>query len=237
MTDRPNGWSVEGSVFAHLPRWTFITFSLLGAAFITASSLVYFDFETLPPFVIEKLPVRFEELWMFSLRAHVTAALITFPACVLLITTWLQRRVTLHRWVGRITGSLMLIVLVPSGAVLAFDAKGGPVVTVGFLLSGALVAFFLVRGVMAARRHDLATHRHAMWHVVAQMSVAVTSRAMLVGFDAVGVDPDLAYVVALWVPVLGSAGVVELKSFFERNSHEAHSSGVVFARVGVRVGR
>jgi hypothetical protein len=44
------------------------------------------------------------------------------------------------------------------------------------------------------------------------MSVAVTSRALLLGLDAVGIDPDLAYIVALWGPVLASAAVVELVS-------------------------
>ena len=51
-----------------------------------------------------------------------------------------------------------------------------------------------------------------MRHLFAQMSVAVTSRALLVALDALGVDPDVAYVVALWGPVLGSAGVVEVLS-------------------------
>ena len=61
--------------------------------------------------------------------------------------------------------------------------------TAGFLVSAAIVARFMVRGVLAARRGDIVLHRRAMRHVVAQMSVAVTSRAMLLGFDAVGVRP------------------------------------------------
>jgi len=51
-----------------------------------------------------------------------------------------------------------------------------------------------------------------MRHVVAQMSVAVTSRTMILALDARGVDPAVAYVIALWVPVLGSALVAELVS-------------------------
>jgi hypothetical protein len=86
------------------------------------------------------------------------------------------------------------------------------VVTAGFLLSAAIIAWFMVRGVMAARRGDVVLHRRAMRHVVGQMSVAVTSRAMLLGLDAVGINPDIAYVVALWGPVLASAAVVELVS-------------------------
>src|SRR4051812_38055984 len=47
---------------------------LLGSALISWMSLPYFDFETLPPFVIEKLPLRFESLWLGALRIHVAAA-------------------------------------------------------------------------------------------------------------------------------------------------------------------
>ena len=185
---------------------------LAGSALITASSLVYFDFSTLPPFAIEKFPVRFETLWLASLRVHVAAALLSFPLCLALMTRWLQRRVVWHRRIGRAAGILVLFALVPTGTILAFDAKGGPLVTAGFLLSGGIIGLFMVRGVVAARRHEVLVHRRAMRHVVAQMSVAVTSRALLVGCDAAGVDPDFAYVVALWGPVLVSAAVVEILS-------------------------
>jgi uncharacterized membrane protein len=190
---------------------------LIGSALITVSSLPYFDFDTLPPFVIEKLPVRFESLWLASLRIHVASALVTFPLCLVLTMRWLQRRPAWHRWLGRVSGVLVLFALVPSGMVLAFDAKGGNVVTAGFLLSAAIVGGCMASGVLAARRRDLVSHRRAMQHVVGQMSVAVVSRAMLVGLDVVGVDPDLAYVVALWGPVLASVAVVErgtLRSLF-----------------------
>ena len=227
---------------------------LVGSAVITASSLAYFDFDPLPPFVVEKLPVRYESLWLASLRIHVAAASLALPLCLLLMTRALQRRVALHRWLGRICGVLVLLVLVPSGVVLSFDAKGGAVVTAGVLLSAAIIAWFMVRGVLAARRGEVVLHSRAMRHVVAQMSVAVTSRALLLGFDAAGVDPDVAYVVALWGPVLASAAVAELVSlrtvpfvrsaaqFFERIRREFHPLALVvrvrsLARPHVRLGR
>lgn len=183
---------------------------LVGAALITSASLEYFDSETLPPFVVEKLPVRFEALWLGSLRVHVASALVAFPLCLLLATRTLQRRALWHRWIGRFTGAVVLFGLVPSGTVLAFDAKGGALVTLGFLLSGAIVAWFMVHGVLAARRRALLAHGRAMRHVLAQMSVAVTSRALILGLDAFGVDPERSYVLALWVPVLASAVIAEL---------------------------
>ncbi|MER2560611.1 MAG: DUF2306 domain-containing protein [Myxococcaceae bacterium] len=196
-----------------LPRWVFVAAMLVGSALITASSLGYFDDELVPEFVIEKLPtLRFEALWLFALKVHVVAAAFALPACIVLLLDVLQKRLAIHRWLGRVTGVVVLLALVPSGAVLAFEAKGGAWVTAGFLASGALIAVFMVAGVVNARRRELALHRHAMWHVVAQMSVAVTSRTMLLGLELGGLDPDVAYVVALWVPVLGSALAVELLS-------------------------
>ena len=46
--------------------------------------------------------------------------------------------------------------------------------------------------------------------MLAQLSVAVTSRAMLFGLDAANVDPDRAYLLSLWLPVIASAALVEL---------------------------
>lgn len=197
---------------AHLPRRLFVILMLVGSALITAYSLPYFDFRELPPFAVERLPERFPGVWLASLRVHVAAALVSLPLCVLLTTRALQRKIEWHRWLGRLSGVVVLFALVPSGAILSLHAKGGPVVTMGFLLSAALTAWFLVRGVVAARRRDLVSHRRAMHHVVAQISVAVTSRAMLFAADAYGLDPDVSYVVALWIPVLASAAVAELTS-------------------------
>jgi uncharacterized membrane protein YozB (DUF420 family) len=185
---------------------------LVGSALITAASLAYFDFDTLPPFVIEKLPLRFESLWLASLRVHVAAASVTFPLCLVLVTRSLQRRPAWHRRLGRLSGVLVLFALLPSGIVLSLDAKGGKAVTAGFLLSVVIVAACMVSGVLAARRRDFAAHRRAMRHVVGQMSVAVSSRALILGLNALGVDPDLSYVLALWGPVLASAAVAELIS-------------------------
>lgn len=229
-------------LLADLPRRFFLVVMLVGAALITAASLEYFDFSRPPGFAIEKLPLRHvqvgESLWLASLRVHVASALVSFPLCLLLMTRWLQRRPVWHRWIGRATGVLVLLALVPSGSVLAFEAKGGWLVSVGFLLSGAIVAGAMLFGVAAARRRDFGAHRRAMRHVVAQMSVAVSSRAMILGLDSAGMDPGPSYVIALWVPVLVSAGVAEWissrSSIIERISRELSALAPVPVRRVVR---
>lgn len=184
----------------------------LGSAAITASSFVYFNADEYAPFVLEKLdlPVPNEARYVMALQAHVIAAAFALPACLLLLSRTLQRRAAgVHRWLGRITGSVTLLALVPSGFYLALFAKGGALSTAGFMLSGAIVAVSMVQGVRAARVGNYAAHRRYVLHVVAQMAVAVVSRAMLFVADIAGFDHDTAYLVSLWLPIAGCAMVVE----------------------------
>lgn len=201
----------------------------LGSAVITRASLEYFG-EDLAPFVLEKLELSLpnEDLWMLALRIHVLAAAFCLPACLLLSLNVIVKRVPrVHRWLGRLTGTAVLFALVPSGAYLSLWAKGGLPSTLGFLLSGAIVAVAMVQGVRTARAGRFVEHRRWVLHVLAQLGVAVVSRAMLFAFDAAAVDEKLAYLVSLWVPVLGLFGLVELLTFrrrpllASRRTHEA----------------
>lgn len=198
--------------WSKLVRSAFFAAMTLGSVAITLASLVYFDGDTVAPFVLEKLPLRFDSLWRFSLKVHVASALVAFPACLLLMTRMVQRRRTLHRSLGRGTGTLVVFGLVPSGLVLALEAKGGLWVSVGFVASGLIVLVAMTQGALEARRGRMDAHARCMRHVFAQMSVAVTSRTMLVALDLGGMHPDVAYVVALWVPVIASALAAEALS-------------------------
>src|SRR5262245_2503901 len=181
-----------------------------GSAAITAGSLAYFG-EDLAPFVLEKLPLPLEDVWMLALRVHVVAAAISLPGCLLLSLGVVIRRLPrFHRWLGRVVGAVVLLALVPAGFYLSWFAKGGAASPAGFVLSGAIVAVAMVQGVRTARARRFREHRRWVLHVLAQLSVAVTSRAMLFAFDAAAVDEQLAYLVSLWVPVVASFGLVEL---------------------------
>ena len=185
---------------------------VLGSAAITWGSVVYFDAEELPPFVIEKLRLPLEEVWLWALRLHVIAAALVLPACLVLMSKTLLRRAPLvHRGLGRLTGATVLLALAPSGFYLSLFAKGGALATLGFALSGVIVVVAMVQGIRTARAGNFVAHRRNVLHVLAQLSVAVTSRAMLFGFDAAGVEANFAYLVSLWLPVVASALVVELR--------------------------
>jgi uncharacterized membrane protein len=190
--------------------WLWTLALAAGAALIGLGSLVYFADEP-PPFLLEKLPLPHEALWLFAVRVHVVATVFSLPACLLLRGPWLLRRArAVHRWLGRVTAALLLGVAVPSGAYLALFAKGGLPSSLGFWLSGAITAWAMVEAVRMARQGDLPAHRRAADHVLAQLAVAVSSRALLAACDALGVDPVQAYLASLWAPVLGSVLAVEL---------------------------
>jgi hypothetical protein len=192
-----------------------------GALTIGWASRVYFSSDELAPFVIEKLPLWHEGLWLAALKVHVVAACLALPACLLLSLKIMLRFPRTHRWLGRATGAVALAALVPSGLYLSLFAKGGAPATVGFALSGLIVALAMVQGIRRARAKDYIEHRRCMLHVLAQLSVAVTSRALLYLLDAAGIDPDAAYLFALWAPVL--AGVASVEVSISRRAHRRNS--------------
>ena len=200
---------------------------VLGSLAITASSAVYFDADEYAPFVMEKLelPLPNEARYIHALQLHVVAAAFALPACLLLLSRTVMRRVPrVHRWLGRLTGSVTVLALVPSGFYLSLFAKGGFVGTLGFMLSGAIVVVAMVMGVHAARAGRYAAHRRFVLHVVAQLAVAVVSRGMLFAADAARLDHDTAYLVSLWLPVLGCAAIVEWLAGPRHPSWRNHAS-------------
>jgi hypothetical protein len=170
------------------------------------------------PFILDKGSLSWRAAWLGALGVHIGAALLVFPACLLLLSRRLLRAApAVHRWLGRGVGLLVLLVLVPSGMVLAPVARGGLAGTLGFVATGAWTFASMVQAIATARRRDILGHRRAIAQVVGQMSVAVTSRALLAMLGLLAgtpagvfldhVDPELAYALALWIPVVGSAAV------------------------------
>lgn len=181
-----------------------------GWLWIAWASLPYAFGTRLHPFVVEKLPHSIDRFWRAVLHVHVASALIGLPACAALLSETLRRRaLRVHRLLGRVAATVLLFGLVPTGSILAFTATGGIASTLGFLLSGAITAVAMVLAVAAARRGEIAEHQRAIRHVVGQMSVAVISRALLVAAGFFDLDPTLAYLGSLWLPVLGVAWAAE----------------------------
>jgi hypothetical protein len=212
---------------ARVARSAFFVAMAAGVALIARASIPYFFGDDLHEFLIEKLPLPHEQIWLTALHVHVVAAVFSLPACLLLLSRrFLRRWPRVHRILGRVVGGIILLLLVPSGTWLAFYAKGGAPGTLGFLLSGAIVAAAMTRGIVHARARAFAAHRWCMLQVVGQLSVAITSRALLVGFDRAGIAPDPAYILALWLPVLTSALIAAFLGGSRRRNHATPQVGL-----------
>jgi hypothetical protein len=178
---------------------------------MVASSISYLDLGNAHPFYLEKLPLAHPKLWRAALLVHVPSALFALPACLVLLVPATSRHFPrAHRWLGRLTGMLVLGAVVPSGLYLALFAQGGLVTTLGFWLTGLLTFVAMGNAIRTARARELRAHRRFSMHVAAQLSVAVLSRLLLVGAETAGFYSEWVYIAALWVPVLGSAMVAEL---------------------------
>ncbi len=195
----------------HLATLAFHGVMAVGVGLMISASTSYLELGDAHPFFLEKLPLAHPRLWLTALYVHVPSALLALPACLLLVVRSIRARFpALHRWLGRITGALVLFGVVPSGMYLACFAQGGAVSTVGFWLTGLITFGAMVMSIAAARARDLRAHRRASAHVLAQLSVAVSSRLILASAEALGAHDEWIYVAALWLPVLGGVLVAEL---------------------------
>lgn len=191
-------------------RTAWLSSLALGAAAIADGARAYVTDGDAHPFILERLPLPHEALWITALHVHVAAACVALPACLALSSRALLRAAPrLHRGLGRVVGALVLLALVPSGLWLAPFAKGGLVAAAGFVASALITAAAMIAAIRDARAGRVADHRRAALHVLGQLSVAVTSRALLVVADALELPEVPAYVFALWAPVLLTALVVE----------------------------
>jgi len=192
-------------------RLLFASLMCAGVWMMVSASASYVELGATHPFFLEKLPLAHPKWWLVGLYVHVPSALLSLPACLLLLIKRVRaRHPAFHRRLGRLTAALVLFAVVPSGLYLAFFAQGGLVTTLGFWLTGLIAFVAMAKSIASARASDMRAHRRFSTHVAAQLSVAVFSRFMLAGAERVGLHAAWVYVAALFLPVIGCALVAEL---------------------------
>jgi uncharacterized membrane protein len=196
-------------------RLSFYALMLTGFWLMASASTSYLELGEAHPFFLEKLPLARPRLWLGALYVHVPSALFALPACLLLLVNRVRSRwPRFHRWLGRVTGALVLCAVVPSGMYLALFAQGGAITTLGFWLTGLITFVAMAESITSARAKNMKAHRRFSAHVTAQLSVAVVSRFLLVAGESFGLYSEWAYIASLWIPVLGCALVAELATGF-----------------------
>jgi hypothetical protein len=132
--------------------------------------------------------------------AHIVAGPVTLVLGLLLISDAFRRRFARwHRRLGRVQGSLVLLLVAPSGLWMATRAEAGAIAGLGFGTLAIATLFCTAMGWRTAIARRFAEHRRWMWRGYLLLCSAVVIRmigglATVIGFYATWLDPAAAWV-------------------------------------------
>ncbi len=135
----------------------------------------------------------------------VTGPLALFAGLVLMSDRFRMRFPRWHRWLGRAHVTNVLLIVLPSGFVMGFDAAAGTSAVISFVLLTAITAFCTAMGWRTAMQRRFAIHRRWMQRSYLLLCSAVVLR-ILGGLGTVFEVPwqwfDPAITWASWVAPL-----------------------------------
>lgn len=198
-------------LLATLVRWLAAGLVLRVLAAILAEYPAYFppDFDAL---FLHGREATFAGLYRVAFYVHILSGPVVLANGLVLMSARVRRRRPgLHRVLGRVQVGVLLLLVLPSGVVMARHAFGGGAAGLSFLLLSAVTAGCAVAGVATARRGRLDRHRVWMTRCYVLICSAVVLRLTSGAAGLVGVsDPEAAYVVAAWASWLVPLAAVEV---------------------------
>ncbi len=133
-----------------------------------------------PDFEAEFLVGRETEffgIYQVAFSVHVISGPIALLASTLLMNSVARNRwPKLHRYVGRLTVVIVLILVVPSGFVMAFYAHSGRFAELGFISLALSTGLCAVAGWQTARRRQFQRHQRWMTRLFLMLFSAVVLR-------------------------------------------------------------
>jgi hypothetical protein len=133
-------------------------------------------------------------------------ALLTVPFQLL---PAIRRRRAIHRWLGRIYASAVVIAG-SAGLALSVGTTAGPVAGVGFGLLAVVWIYVTGQGWLTARARRFDEHRRWMIRSFALTFAAVTLRIYMPLSAVAGLDVSQAYVAIAWLAWVPNLIVAEL---------------------------
>lgn len=123
-----------------------------------------------------------------------------------------------HRRLGRLQVACVMLLVTPSGLVMAYHAAAGPLAAVGLATLAIATAICISLGARAAMTRRFAEHRRWMWRCCLLLCSAVVLRvigglATVTGATAPWIDP-----LANWVCWLAPLSAFEFYEWSRRNS-------------------
>ncbi len=120
----------------------------------------YFPADFDSPFLTGRQMV-FHGIYRTSFYAHIIAGPIAVILGACLILSGGRRRVVqFHRYIGRLQIGIVVLILAPSGLVMANWAHAGPIAGIGFALLSLATAATAIAAVVQARARNFRSHRN-----------------------------------------------------------------------------
>lgn len=180
-------------------RWLAIVLILRVLATILANYPDYFppNFDSL---FLQGREFTFVGTYQWAFYVHIFSGPVVLFNGLILLSDYVRRRYGgLHRFLGRVQVGVLLLLVLPSSAVMSRHAFGGWAAGLSFLLLSAATAGCAIVGVVHARRRRYDQHRRWMLRCYVLICSAVALRLISGAAGLVGVpSPERAYVVAAW---------------------------------------
>jgi uncharacterized membrane protein len=182
---------------------------LVVTARIVATYGAYFPPNFRSEFLLGREP-HFHSADRAAFYAHIVSGPLALVVGLALVADGIRARwPTWHRRLGWIQVLNVLLVVSPSGLVMARHAAAGPIAGAGLATLALATAGCVTMGVRAAMRHQFRAHRRWMWRCFLLLSSAVVLRligglATVTGFGPEWLDPA-----ANWVAWLAPLAVFE----------------------------
>jgi len=201
--------------------WLAVVLILRVLGTILSSYPDYFppDFDSL---FLQGREATFTGVYRVAFYLHIVSGPVVLLNGLVLLSEHVRRTCRgVHRWLGRVQATAVLVVLLPSGAMMAKHSFGGWGGGFSFLLLSVATAGCTVLGIANAVRGRYASHRRWMLRSYVLICSAVALRLISGAASAVGVeDPETAYIVAAWVSWLVPLSIFEILSSLTRRASE-----------------
>ena len=180
-------------------RWLVVLLILRVLATILANYPDYFppNFDSL---FLQGREATFSGAYQPAFYVHIfSGPVVLFNGLILLSDSVRRRHGGVHRFLGRVQVSVLLLLVLPSSVVMSRHAFGGWPAGLSFVLLSVATAGCAIVGVVHARRRRFDRHRRWMLRSYVLICSAVALRLISGAAGLIGVpSPEGAYIVAAW---------------------------------------
>ena len=194
-------------------RWLAVALILRVLVAILANYPDYFppDFDSL---FLQGRETTFTGVYPAAFYVHIFSGPVVLVNGLVLLSDTVRRRYgPVHRWLGRVQVAVLLLLVLPSGVVMARHAFGGWPAGLSFLVLSLATSGCAIGGVVHARRRQFARHRRWMLRTYVLICSAVALRLISGAAGLTGVtNAEEAYAVAArgsWLVPLGAYELAE----------------------------